>query len=136
MELPSSSLPAEGGIVESVPHSPQIPFPQECQWESIYIYWKEMVFLKFYIRYILAKVHGSGLTVKCHGLCLFLTCSLLLFSPPASPPLPSHHASVRTHHALRSWWFVQHSVTHRQQQRGRANLKAAGAGCGLGATDP
>lgn len=105
-------------------YSPE-SIPQGLRREGIYIYWGENI-SEIYIHYIFNKVHLSCLTVKCYGLCLFLTYILVqplpLLSTPASLPLPIMPLWDHTT-PLRGRWFNVYSVICKQQQRVRATWK-------------
>lgn len=118
MEWSSFPLTVEGGVIASAPRSHRIPFPQELQRESIYIYWKEMIFLKFtYAPYLLKDI-CSDLRVKCSRLCLFLTYSLLPSSPSSGLThslliLPLGERTTRPG-AAPGRLVVQHALGHTQ----------------------
>lgn len=56
--------PMEGGIMESAPHLPSQSILPGLQREGIYIYWKEMIFLRFAYAPYLIKDICSGFTAK------------------------------------------------------------------------
>ena len=138
----SSSCPLTGdrGVTASAPRPRRMPSPRELQRESIYIYWKEMIFLRFTCAPYLLKYICSGLRVKCSRLRLFLTCSLLPSSPSSGLTLSLLIMPLGGRTTPRSGpWKASGSACARSHTGGskvlRASPRAVGAGCDLGAAD-